>query len=105
MFGEHREQDGINPVNTACFHGQEPYTYEANNTPALDWILTKIKPTIKRIDDETQSIMINNGLTDLIRNMIKMKDQCELERVDVNMSKILGTIFFLINSFYKANIA
>ena len=58
----------------------------------------------QNINDETKSIILNNGLTDSIRNMIKLKDQCHLERNDLNMSKILGTLYLLIKSFYKTNI-
>ena len=38
IIDEHREQDGRNPANTASFYGPDPYNYEVNNTPALEWI-------------------------------------------------------------------
>ena len=41
IIGEHREQDVINPVNTACFHGPEPYNYEAFNVSILEFLSNK----------------------------------------------------------------
>ena len=104
MIGEDREHDGKDPINTACFHRPEPNNYEVYNTAAIEWILTKIKPTIKRIEGESKLIMLNNGLTDSIRNVLKMKDQSYLERNDENMSKITETLYLLIKSFSKTNI-
>ena len=94
IIKEYKEHD--EPI---LFHGPEPENYEVSNTPTLEWIIKNLKSTVSKIKHETKVIMYNNGLTDSIKNTLKMKDKMVSDENNDLSIEILGTLYLLVKSF------